>query len=350
MVLCRGDLRPSSAPPGFFTVDHVRQLPHSPSVRIRGGILLLVIGLVGAACSDDPSDATTATVPPVITSPPVTVAPSTTLMPEQSYDIVGTALKAGVFTQLAGLVVDAGLVETLRGDGPFTVFAPTDDAFAKLPTDVVHAVQDDPDVLATVLTYHVVPGALNVADLQEGPLTTVAGVDLTVTKVGDTTYINGNAILAGDVQATNGVVHVMGDVLVPPLGDIIDVATTLPGFETLAGLVTDADLIDTLKSEGPFTVFAPIDAAFEKVPAATLAQVAGDLELLTTVLTYHVVAGKLNTAQLEEGPLMTVAGVELTVTKKDGVTFIDGNPIAVANVEATNGIIHVMGDVLIPAS
>ena len=84
-------------------------------------------------------------------------------------------MSAGVFTELAGLVVDAGLVDTLRGDGPFTVFAPTDDAFAKLPLDALHSVQDDPKLLTTVLTYHVVPGALKLADLEPGKLTTVVG-------------------------------------------------------------------------------------------------------------------------------------------------------------------------------
>jgi len=143
------------------------------------------------------------------TTVPPTIAP-------QTYDIVGTALSAGVFTELAGLLVDAGLVETLRSPGPFTVFAPTDAAFDKLPLDALHGVADDPKTLATVLTYHVVPGALKLADLKPGKLTTVAGIDLEVTRQGDKVFINGNEIAAGDVMATNGVIHVMGDVLLPP--------------------------------------------------------------------------------------------------------------------------------------
>jgi len=146
-----------------------------------------------------------------------TVAPTTTLMPPAKYDIVGTALKNVVFTQLAGMVVDAGLVDTLRG-GEFTVFAPTNDAFDKLPLETLHSVQDDPKLLATVLTYHVVPGTILLKDLKDGPLETVAGIDLTVSHDGDTVLINGFPIVAGDVLATNGVIHVMGDVLVPPAG------------------------------------------------------------------------------------------------------------------------------------
>jgi uncharacterized surface protein with fasciclin (FAS1) repeats len=141
---------------------------------------------------------------------------TTTTAAAQRFDIVGTALTAGAFTELAGLVVDAGLVDTLRGPGPFTVFAPTNAAFDKLPLETLHAVQDDPKLLATILTYHVVPGALKLADLKPGKLTTVAGIDLVVTRQGDKVFINGSPIAAGDVVATNGVVHVMGDVLLPP--------------------------------------------------------------------------------------------------------------------------------------
>ncbi|MGE3325158.1 MAG: fasciclin domain-containing protein, partial [Acidimicrobiia bacterium] len=114
--------------------------------------------------------------------------------------------------------------------------------------------------------------------------------------------------------------------------------------------VTNAGLIDTLKGAGPFTVFAPVDAAFAALPKATLDAVGADKALLTKVLTYHVVAGALNTDQLKDGKLKTVAGVELTVSHdKDGNVLVDGHPIAVANVQATNGVIHAMGNVLIPA-
>jgi uncharacterized surface protein with fasciclin (FAS1) repeats len=171
------------------------------------------MALTAAACADDLADAP---APPTTTpAAGATTAPTTTLMPPKLYDLVGTALQGGDFTQLAGMVVDAGLVDTLR-TGEFTVFAPTNDAFRKLPLDVLHSVQDDETTLATVLTYHVVPGTLMLADLQDGPLATVAGIDLTVSHQGDTVLINGVPIVAGDVKATNGVIHVMGDVLVPP--------------------------------------------------------------------------------------------------------------------------------------
>lgn len=178
----------------------------------RASILsTLALAIIGVACGSDPNDSTATTTPPTVAAPTTTTTPA-----PQLHDIVGTALAAGSFTELAGLVIDADLVDTLRGAGPFTVFAPTNAAFQKLPLDVLHSVQDDPKLLATVLTYHVVPGALKLADLQAGKLSTVAGIDLDVTRDGDEVFINGFPIAAGDVMATNGVVHVMGDVLVPP--------------------------------------------------------------------------------------------------------------------------------------
>ena len=174
-------------------------------------LAVLTFAVGGAACSNDRSDAVVPTTVPTVAAPTTTAAAA-----PQLSDIVGTALTAGPFTELAGLVVDAGLVDMLRGTGPFTVFAPTNAAFQKLPVETLHSVQDDNKLLTTVLTYHVVPGALKLADLKPGKLTTVSGLDLTVTRNGDTVSINGVPIAAGDVVASNGIIHVIGDVLLPP--------------------------------------------------------------------------------------------------------------------------------------
>jgi uncharacterized surface protein with fasciclin (FAS1) repeats len=175
-------------------------------------VTLLLVGPL-VACADDAADGPA----PTTTAAAVETTVATSAEPvAEPFDIVGTALVAGVFSQLAGMVVDAGLTETLRGTGPFTVFAPTNEAFQALPLEALHAVQDDPDTLATVLTYHVVPGALTAADLEDGALTTVAGLDLMVSHDGDQVLINGVPIAAPDVVASNGVIHVMGGVLLPP--------------------------------------------------------------------------------------------------------------------------------------
>jgi uncharacterized surface protein with fasciclin (FAS1) repeats len=336
---------PSDPTPRDGTVDTVLDNVHP---RTRRGLVAVVVTLAlgASACGSDSSDTAT---PTTVAAAPTTAAATPGATIAVPADIVATALTAGVFTTLAGGVVSAGLVDTLRG-GPFTVFAPTDAAFAKLPDPVLKAVQNNADILKAALTYHVVSGNYKIADLEDGQaLKSVSGLDLKITKDGDKTYVNGNMVAKGDVGATNGVIHVMGDVIVPPIGDVIKVATTLPGFTTLAKLVTQADLVKTLQGTGPFTVFAPIDAAFSKLPTATVTAVTSDAALLKTVLTYHVVAGALNTDQMKDGTtLKTVAGKDLKVTKKDGVTLINGNPIAVQNVQATNGVIQVMGDVLVP--
>ena len=317
--------------------------------------LHLTVALVGllaigaAACSEDPNDAVTTTAASTVPGD----ATTTTEVPLPMGDIVGTALTSHVFTELAGLVVDQGLVEALRA-GPYTVFAPTDDAFAKLPLDVLHTVQDNSDVLKTVLLHHVVDGAITPEEMKAGELKTLAGDMLTITKVGDAFFVDGNPVGAG-VQATNGYVYVMSDVLVPAVGTVVDVAVTFKdaGFGTLVDAVTAAGLVETLQGDGPFTVFAPVDAAFAALDKATLNAALNDPKgLLTTVLTYHVVAGKITSDQFTDGgKLTTVQGEELTTTKDDqGNWLINGNPIAVQNIQASNGVIHAMGAVLLPPS
>ena len=197
--------------------------PVTPSRTARALFACLAAGsLVVAGCSDDEPDAAPATTLAGEAGDSgaaggASEAAATTIAAEpELYDVVGTALKAVSFTTLAGLVVDAGLVEALRAPGPITVFAPTNEAFAALPDGTLEAVRADQDLLTTVLTYHVVSGELALADLQPGPLETLAGIDLTVTRDGDTVMINDIEVTAGDIEATNGLVHVMSGVLVPP--------------------------------------------------------------------------------------------------------------------------------------
>ena len=138
------------------------------------------------------------------------------------------------------------------------------------------------------------------------------------------------------------------DVLVPALGDIIDVATTLPGFTTLASLVTQADLIDTLKGEGPFTVFAPTDAAFAKLPAGTVEALLKDKAKLAAILTYHVVAGKVMAADVVKlSKAKTVQGSSLTISTTSGV-MVDKANVVKTDIETSNGVIHVIDSVVLP--
>lgn len=144
------------------------------------------------------------------------------LMPlaAQADDIVDTAVGAGTFTTLVAAVQAAGLEETLRGDGPFTVFAPTDDAFAALPEGTVESLlePDNQDQLVAVLTYHVVPGEVMAADAAGATveLATVEGSNVTVDGTGDGVTVNGANVVAADVAADNGVIHVIDAVILPP--------------------------------------------------------------------------------------------------------------------------------------
>ena len=129
-------------------------------------------------------------------------------------DIVDTAVSAGTFETLVAAVKAAGLVDTLKSEGPFTVFAPNDEAFAKLPEGTVEALLADPTKLASILTYHVVSGKTVAADVTAGSIATVQGQELTV-DTSDGVSINGAKVIAADVMTSNGVIHVIDTVLIP---------------------------------------------------------------------------------------------------------------------------------------
>lgn len=133
-------------------------------------------------------------------------------------DIVDTAVEAGTFNTLAAALTAAGLVDTLKGEGPFTVFAPTDEAFAALPEGTVEALLNDIPALTAILTYHVVPGKVMSTDLSEGlTAATVNGAEITITLDGGA-KVNGATISAADIEASNGVIHVIDSVILPPEG------------------------------------------------------------------------------------------------------------------------------------
>jgi uncharacterized surface protein with fasciclin (FAS1) repeats len=133
-----------------------------------------------------------------------------------SMDIVDTAVSAGSFTTLVAAVQAAGLVDTLKGEGPFTVFAPTDEAFAALPEGTVEALLADPEALAAILTYHVVAGKVMSTDLSDGMMAaTVNGADITIGTMGGVS-VNGANVLTADIEASNGVIHVIDAVILPP--------------------------------------------------------------------------------------------------------------------------------------
>lgn len=309
----------------------------------RGTSLLASLGITAALLAGC-SAATTAS--------PATMSPAAaTTSARAQMDIVDTAVANGSFTTLAKLLGSADLVTTLKGAGPFTVFAPTDAAFAKLDKATLDALAMDPAKLKTVLAYHVVPGKVLAADVKSGPVQTVAGTPFNVSMSGTSVKIDSATLTATDVLASNGVIHVIDSVLIPASvaqKDIVDTAVAAGGFTTLAKLLTAAGLVDTLKGAGPFTVFAPTDEAFAKIDKATLDALANDKAKLTAVLTYHVVAGRVPAADVRAGQAPTVNGQPITISISGGTVMVDTAKVIKADVLATNGIIHVIDSVLLP--
>lgn len=308
----------------------------------------------------------------------------------QDADIVDTAVAAGSFNTLVTAVQAAGLVDTLKSEGPFTVFAPTDEAFAKLPAEVLEAALADPEGLLTqVLLYHVVPGKVMSTDLSDGLEAATAQGEPVVFTIGDgVAMVNDANIVTADVEASNGVIHVIDTVILPPsilaaaaeaaatpaateeavaeaaatpepteevveevvAADIVDTAVAAGSFNTLVAAVQAAGLVDALKGEGPFTVFAPTDEAFAKLPQETidalLADPTGDL---TQILLYHVVPGKVMAADLSDGlEAATLQGGSVSFTLSDGGAMVNDANIVATDIETANGVIHVIDSVILP--
>jgi len=297
-------------------------------------------------------------------------------------NIVEVAASNEAFTTLVSAVKAAGLAETLSGEGPFTVFAPTNAAFEKLPEGTVAELlkPENSEMLTSILTYHVVAGKFDaeavVGAINDGggmaELETVEGGTLTAKLEGDAVVLtdeqgNTSTVTTTDVMASNGLIHIIDAVVMPAMEkatpNIVEVASGNENFSTLVAAVKAADLAGTLSGAGPFTVFAPTNAAFEKLPEGTVATLLEpeNKGTLAGILTYHVVPGKLDaaavTAAIEAGngtaEVETVAGGTLMVMVQDGNVVLkdeQGNisTVTATDVEASNGVIHIIDTVVMP--
>jgi transforming growth factor-beta-induced protein len=312
--------------------------------------ILLVAMFLVAACAP-------AATPIPTPAPTATPRPAPTATPEPApQDIVDIAAGDGRFTTLVAAVQAAGLVDTLKGDGPFTVFAPTDDAFAKLPAGTIDELlkPENKQALTDILLYHVVAGKVMASDVVKlNSATTVLGKDVTIKVDMGNVYINDAKVIITDIEAANGVIHVIDTVILPPAdkADIIDTAVADGRFTTLAAALTAAGLVDTLKGEGPFTVFAPTDDAFAKLPAGTVEELLKpeNKQSLTDILLYHVVSGKVMAADVVGlTNAETVLGKNIKIIVKDGKVFINNAEVIITDIETSNGVIHVIDTVLLP--
>jgi uncharacterized surface protein with fasciclin (FAS1) repeats len=269
-------------------------------------------------------------------------------------DIVDTAVSAGQFQTLVTAVEAAGLVETLKGEGPFTVFAPTDEAFAKLPKGTVeHLLKpENRDELTAILTYHVVPGRVTADKVVElSSATTANGQRLGVHVEEGGVRIDGANVIETDISASNGVIHVIDQVLIPSTDTIVDIAAGSDQFETLVAAVTAAELAEVLSGEGPFTVFAPTDAAFAKLPAGTVEHLVQpeNRDQLVAILKLHVVPGRVYSDQaLAAGGAKTLLGRTVHVRATEGGARVGTANLVKTDIEASNGVIHVIDTVLLP--
>lgn len=275
----------------------------------------------------------------------------------KSDDLVDTAVAAGSFNTLVAAVQAAGLEDALRGDGPYTVFAPTDEAFAALPDGTLDALLANPERLARILKYHVVQGKVMASDVVAlESAETLLGQPVSI-DASDGVRIGDADVVKTDVKASNGVIHVIDSVLIPK--NIVGLAKSAGSFTTLLAAVEAAGLADVLSGDGPYTVFAPTDEAFAKLPEGTVASLLEpeNLDKLKAVLKYHVVAGDVRAADvvaLDEAT--TLQGDTLAVaTKKDdsgavSAVHIGEATVVNADLVASNGVVHVVDTVLLPAS
>lgn len=335
-------------------------------------VVVLVFGLILAACSPQATPQPT----PVLTEESMvapTPEPTEAPMEEpteapQSPTIVDIAVEDGRFTTLVQALQSAGLVETLQGEGPFTVFAPTDDAFAALPEGALENLLADEAALQNVLLYHVVEGSVLAADvvgLDGQSVETVSGEPIQISVEGDAVMINNAQVVITDIETSNGVIHVVDSVLLPPSmeqGDtgeemmteektIVDIAVEDGRFTTLVTALQEAGLVETLQGEGPFTVFAPTDEAFAALPEGALDGLLADKEALTNVLLYHVLDGRVMAADvlnLDGQEVETLSGDSITITIDGESVMVNDSQVIIPDIEASNGVIHVIDAVLIP--
>jgi transforming growth factor-beta-induced protein len=299
---------------------------------------VLAVGLILASCDKDDDEE---------------------VMPQpMEKDIVEIAVGDSQLTTLVAALTKANLVDALQGDGPMTVFAPTNDAFDDLfATLGVGGIDDlSADVLEPILLYHVLGIEAVSSSLSTGYVETLNAtapdnnnVSLLV-EVSKGVVLNGNSnVTTADIDASNGVIHKIDAVLLPPT--VVDLAIANSDFSTLVAAVVKADLVDALNGDGPFTVFAPTNAAFEMLFSDLGVSGIDDLtaDQLTPILLYHVVNANVRSDQVVTGPVATLNGATIDVVVDNmGVTLNGTAKVIAVDVQGTNGVVHAIDKVILP--
>ncbi|MFT5831547.1 MAG: transforming growth factor-beta-induced protein [Bacteroidia bacterium] len=271
-------------------------------------------------------------------------------------DIIETAIANGQFTTLAAALTAADLIAPLQGKGPFTVFAPTDAAFAALPKGTLESLLKPANkgTLSTILTYHVVPAKVLAADAVK--LTSAASLNgqsfsIVANKRGVT--VAGAMITMTDIECSNGVIHVIDSVMMPSTKNVVETAVAAGSFKTLAAALGASDLVETLQGAGPFTVFAPTDAAFAALPKGTVESLLlpENKAKLAGILTFHVAAGRSPASDVvRRSSIATVNGQRVAIEADKRGVRIGGAMISSTDIQCTNGTIHVLDAVMLPST
>ncbi len=325
----------------------------------RVGAIVALLGTAGLAtmshaqCSSD-RDTQAACTENAITASLQTVGYTTSTEAIAGKDIVDTAVAAGSFNTLAAALKAADLVGALKGKGPFTVFAPTDEAFAKLPAGTVETLlkPENKAKLQAVLLFHVVSGDVSASRVTKMTGATTLGgqrVELMTSKKG--VMIENANVIKTDISASNGVIHVIDRVIIPADKNIVETASAAGSFSTLLAAAKAAGLAELLGSEGPFTVLAPTDEAFEKLGAGTINMLLKpeNKGKLAEVLKYHVIPGRIYAnGAVTAGAAATAQGGEVVFSIRDGGLVVNGVSIVATDIDASNGVVHVIDTVLLP--
>lgn len=253
---------------------------------------------------------------------------------------------------LIDLLESADLVGALSGEGPFTVFAPTNEAFSKLDPNLVSALTADIDLLKSVLLYHVIPDRVESFQLKNDQLsdTLLEDKQLRFTIDNGIVNVNGAQVLPDltDQVAKNGIVHFIDEVIYPiPAGTVFQVLSQDDRFRVLTEAIEAANLTQVLNSTGPFTIFAPTDDAFDKLPRQAVDELFNDTQALANLLKNHVVSKTLLSPSLTFVDLKTVGKAKIHVKVRRGQVFVEEAKILDGDIMATNGVIQVINQVLL---
>lgn len=280
---------------------------------------------------------------------------NSTLANNQSGNLVQRLERDGRFTTLLTALEVTGLKSTVATGGTFTLFAPTDAAFAALPPGTVEALVADPPALANILLYHALPGRQSLVRLlKDSTAETVQGSPLLVVKEGWKVLVNRQEMLVPWLPAANGLIYPIQGVLLPPdspadIRNLADVLALDGRFTTLLAAVSAAGLGEALTTGGPFTLFAPTDEAFAQLPPGTVESLLANPDALRNVLLYHVLGQRRGAVELlAKRSAETLQGSEVSIALRHGAVFVNDSRVLNANVSSPNAIIHVIDQVLLP--